>query len=114
MNIGPIASYLRTLRRRSGLSQRQLAEILGSVSAAQVSRHERGVSIPNLLTALEYEAIFLTPISEMFPGLFHAVKDGVDERLQILEDRLNHESAGDGGASNTARALEWCCERRTS
>jgi transcriptional regulator with XRE-family HTH domain len=78
----PIASYLRSHRRKSGFSLDELAQILGSVSAAQISRHERSLSVPGLLVTLGYEAFFEVPISEPFPGLYGTINAGIEERLR--------------------------------
>ena len=48
-------AHLRTLRRKSGLSQKELAHILGFRSGAPISRHERSDTVPDLLTALGYD-----------------------------------------------------------
>ena len=81
MTARPVGTYLRFLRKKSGLSQRALAEILGAVSESQVSRHERSSSLPTILAALSYQVVFQTPISEIFPGLYHAVEISIEERL---------------------------------
>ena len=108
----PIASYLRSHRRRSGLSQRDLAEILGSVGEIQVSRHERSVAVAGLLTVLGYEAIFGVPISGLFPGLYETVAAGIEERLSKMEDELKRSSGKGRGAASTAHQIEWLSERK--
>ena len=111
MTPSPVGTYLRFIRRRSGLSQRQLARILGTVTPSQVSRHERSVTPPNLLTALGYQAVFRQPISEIFPGFYHAVEMAVSERIQELENELGNSAAKGRAAAPIARQLEWICER---
>ena len=96
-----VGTYLRFLRRKNRLSQRDLAQILGSVSAAQISRHERSISLPTILTAFGYQVVFQQPVSEIFPGLFHAVEVGVEERLHEFECKL---SAANGQASAPAES----------
>jgi transcriptional regulator with XRE-family HTH domain len=83
-----VGTYLRFLRKNSGLSQQDLARILGSVSASQVSRHERSRSLPTILAAFGYQVVFHKPASEIFPGLYHAVEVGVEERFQEFENEL--------------------------
>ena len=107
-----IASYLRTHRKRSGLSQRELASILGFLSEIQISRHERSVTIPGLLIALGYEAIFRAPISEIFPGLYQTVAASIEERLADMEKNLQQSTTKGREASSIARKLEWLWERR--
>jgi transcriptional regulator with XRE-family HTH domain len=107
-----VGTYLRFLRRRSGLSQRQLARILGSVTAAQISRHERSVTPPSLLAAFGYQAVFQQPVSDIFPGFFHTVESGVEERLGELESELSNSVAKGRTAAPIARQLEWFWARK--
>ena len=106
------ACYLRTLRRRSGLSQRELAEVLGFHSETSVARHERSITIPNLLTAIGYEVVFNVPATQIFPGLYDTVETGIEERLARMEEELQQRSAKGRDAAATARKLEFFCERR--
>ena len=82
MKTSRVGTYLRFLRKKHGLSQRALAEILGAVSESQVSRHERSSSLPTILAALSYQVVFNEPVSEIFPGLYHAVEINIEERLE--------------------------------
>ena len=111
MTTEPIACRLRTLRRRSGLSQAELAKLLGFFSEVPVSRHERSDTVPNLLTAFAYEVIFRVPASEIFPGLYRAVEAGIEERLAKLEQALHDSNAKGRSAASVARKLEFIWER---
>ena len=112
MDYSELASYLRSHRRQSGLSQRELGSLLGYPDKGQISRHERLATMPSLLTALSYQAIFRVPIAELFPGVYEAVKQAVEERLAKMEAEW-HESAVEGpDADLIARKLEWCWERQ--
>ena len=88
MKSASVATGLRTLRKKSGLSQCDLAYIVGFQSEIPVVRHERSKAIPNLLTALAYEVIFQAPISVQFRGLYESVEAAIEERLAELELRL--------------------------
>jgi DNA-binding XRE family transcriptional regulator len=90
MTSSSVGTHLRFLRRKSGLSQRDLARILGSVSASQISRHERSRTLPSILTALGYQIVFEKPVSDIFPGLFSAVETGVQERLEEFAREFNN------------------------
>jgi transcriptional regulator with XRE-family HTH domain len=111
MTSSSVGTYLRFLRRKSGLSQRELAQILGSVTASQISRHERSIAPPSLLTAFGYQAMFRMPVSDIFPGLYHTVEDGVEERMNQFEGELNNSTAKGRAAAPIARQLEWLYER---
>lgn len=114
MTIEQLANYLRMHRKKSGLSQRELANLLGFLSEIQISRHERSVTIPGLLIALGYEVIFRAPISEVFPGLYQAVETGIEERLANMENELHQSTSKGRKAATIARKLEWLWERRNS
>jgi transcriptional regulator with XRE-family HTH domain len=87
-----VGTYLRFLRKKSGLSQRELAEIIGTISASEVSRHERSRALPSILTAFGYQAVFGRPVSAIFPGVFYTVRAVVKERLRKFEGE--HRSRG--------------------
>jgi DNA-binding XRE family transcriptional regulator len=107
-----IACRLRTLRQRSGLTQGELANILGFLTEIPVSRHERSDTVPNLLTAIGYEVIFRKSISELFPGLYETVEAGIEVRLEALERELHQSTAKGRAAAEIARTLEFLCERK--
>lgn len=92
MTSHPVGTYLRFLRKQSGLSQKDLAQIVGSVSPSQVSRHEHSRSLPTLLAAFGYQVVFKRPVSEIFPGLYHAVEFGVQENIEELKRNLGKEN----------------------
>jgi transcriptional regulator with XRE-family HTH domain len=112
MTLRPAGCYLRTHRKKSGLSQSELASILGLVTELQISRHERSLTLPLFLTAISYEIVFQVPIAELFPGLYETVRQNIDERLSELEGRLHESSAKGRRAEFIARKLEWMWERR--
>jgi len=111
MTYPTLASYLRYHRKQSGLSQREIAQLLGYPDQDPVSRHERSRSMPPLIIALSYQAIFRVPVSELFPGHYEKTRRTIDERLAKMERDLHEGSARDRSASMTAHKLEWMCER---
>src|ERR1017187_8365810 len=106
-----LESYLRYHRKRSGLSQREIAQLLGYPDQEPVSHHERSRSIPPLIIALSYQAIFRVPIAELFPGPCETTKRKIEERLAKMEHDLQQRSAKDRDAAMVARKLEWMSER---
>jgi len=63
-------NYLRTYRKRAGLSQREMALLLGCRSTDKVSKYECFRRLPALQTAFAYEATFHVPVRELFAGVF--------------------------------------------
>src|SRR5271166_5647271 len=111
MTSSSVGTYLRFLRRKSGLTQRELAQILGTVTEGQISRHERSVTPPTLIAAFGYQVVFQEPVSEIFPGLYHTIEAGVVERLEAFESKLGESTAKGHAAAPVARRLEWLNER---
>jgi len=112
MTLEQIANRLRSHRRMSGLNQCELAHIVGFLSGIPVSRQERSVTIPTLLIALGYEAVFRVPVSELFPGLYRMVEESIEEQLENMENKLQQSSAKGRQAAYIARKLEWLWERK--
>jgi transcriptional regulator with XRE-family HTH domain len=106
-----ITSYLRFHRKRAGLTQGDLASLLGYLTHGQVSKHERAETLPSLLIALGYEAVFRVPTAELFPGIYETVKLGIEQRLAAIESDLQQSTVKGRGAHAIARRLEWFCER---
>jgi len=106
-----VPNYLRTHRKRIGLTQRELAEALGFYDESLVSRHERFESTPPLAIAIGYEIVFRVPVSEIFAGLRDQVQKDVESRLRDLRDVLGERSVKDRGAMAVGRKLMWLSER---
>jgi transcriptional regulator with XRE-family HTH domain len=106
------ASYLRSHRKRSGLSQMELAALLGYPNEGPVSRHERLYSTPPFRIALGYEVIFGVPASELFPATFEEISQYVEVRLKMLRSQLEDSTAKGRSAILIARKLEWMLERQ--
>lgn len=76
--------YLRHERKRAGLSQRDVAALLGDRTVSKVSRYERRRRLPPLRMALAYEAILGRPVSELFGGTFAPIRADVARRARVL------------------------------
>lgn len=80
----PFPHYLKTYRRRSALTQRQVAWLLGCRAGSKVSRYERFARTPSLPTVIAYELILGTPARELFKGTFQAVILATARRARYL------------------------------
>jgi transcriptional regulator with XRE-family HTH domain len=83
-----LPNYLRTYRKRIGLSQEDLAFLLGCRSGAKVCRYERFSRVPTLRVALAYEVIFRAPARDLFGGLQQKVEQEVSIRAEFLARKL--------------------------
>lgn len=114
MDDNKLGNCLRTHRKKSGLSQREVAQVIGFRDGALVSRHERSHSLPPLQHALAYEVLFRAPVAGLFAGLQATVEQTIEAELAKLEGQLQNESGKGPQAALTARKLEWLTERRNA
>lgn len=83
-----LPNYIRTYRKHSGLSQSEIAYLLGCRSGSNISRCERFTRTPDLETALAYEVIFGVPVRELFAGMYNKVETKTIRRVGLLARRL--------------------------
>src|SRR5437868_2997578 len=83
-----LPQYLRTHRRRFGLTQKEMAYLLGCKDAAKVSRYENLERLPPLKTALMYEAVFGVSVSELFAGIYHQIEKETSKRAKALMRKI--------------------------
>jgi transcriptional regulator with XRE-family HTH domain len=83
-----LTNYLRTYRKRLGLSEDEIAFLLECKSGAKVSRHEHFGRDPSLRTALAYEAIFQVPVRELFAGIYQTVEQNTLKQIRTLSEKL--------------------------
>src|SRR5262244_2102882 len=84
-----LENYLRTYRKRSGLSQDEVAFLLDCKNGTKVSRYERSVRKPSLQTLFAYELVFGAPARELFAGAYQKVQKKISKRAQLLTWKLN-------------------------
>ena len=93
-----LPNYLRSHRKRLGLSQDEVAFLLGTQSGAQVSRYEQFVREPSLATALACEVIFQRPASELLGGIYKEIEQQVAERAKALTYRTDYQKSSSQNA----------------
>ena len=76
----PLKTYLRTYRKRVGLTHDEVAFLAGSMSGTSVTRHENSRRVPLLRTALIYELILRVPVRTLYEGMLF-------ERLRTVKQR---------------------------
>src|SRR5258707_5835419 len=80
MTSSKLDNYLRAYRKRSGLSQAEIAYLVGCKSRAQISQYERRNSMPPLRTALALQATLNVPVSDLYAGKYDAITKQVHRR----------------------------------
>ena len=84
-----LQNYLRTYPKRSGLSQDEVAFLLGGQSGTKVSRYERFTRKPSLESLFAYELVFGVPARELFAGAYQKVERRMLNRAQLLTRKLS-------------------------
>ena len=80
----PLTNYIRTYRRRSGLSQGEVALLLGLKNDTTVSRYEAGEFLPSLEGALTLSLLFDVLLSDLFGGEVKEAGKALRERMGDL------------------------------
>ncbi|MEX1258128.1 MAG: helix-turn-helix transcriptional regulator [Gemmatimonadota bacterium] len=88
MNPEPLRTYLRTNRKKSCLSQEEVAFLLGGFTGDTVGKHEKGDRLPALKTVLAYAHIFGTDVPDLYRGLSHEARKTVVKQAKALRRSL--------------------------
>lgn len=80
----PLPNYLRAHRKRSGLSQDDLAFLLGCRRETKVTRYERFARQPRLQTAFACAIIFRVPAEALFAGVHAEARELVLQQARAL------------------------------
>jgi len=89
----PLPHYLRTHRLELGLTQDEIAFLLGASDGSRISRHESFKRMPDLNVALGYAAIHQAPLQDIFGGKYMKVAACVLQRAKVLREKLGSEPA---------------------
>lgn len=92
MTYKPLPNYLRRHRKRAGLSQDEVAFLLGGRSGAKISQYERFRRRPTLETAFAFEAAFGVPAHTLFAGVSEMIRQDVAKRKDALIRRIEGQS----------------------
>lgn len=99
-------SYIRSYRRKSRLSQEDVAFLLGGTSGTSVSRHERGRRAPTVQTALAYEIILGKAVGQLYSRFHEVLRADIARRAAELVDREAENVNGPMRASAAIRLVE--------
>ena len=83
-----LPKYIRTSRKRAGLSQRHVAILLGSSDQTRISRYELNKRRPNVDVALALEIILGVPARTLFAGRFAALGEAIRKRAAQLPPQV--------------------------
>ena len=80
--------YLHTIRKRWGLSQRELA-LLFKTTQANLCRYESLDRRPSIVILLGAEIIFGARIRDVFPAFYGEIEEKIMCQAKILYERLD-------------------------
>jgi len=85
--------YIKTYRLRSGLSQGEVAFLLGGsrTGGSKISRYELGRRMLPLETALGLETVLGAPVRDLFRGENMKVEESIRHRAKILRVPVENE-----------------------
>src|SRR5688572_22774594 len=83
-----LSNYLRKYRKRSYLSQDEMAFLLGCKSGSKVSRYENFSRLPTPKTIFAYEIICGALGREIFAGVYEAVERSIIKRAHLLARKI--------------------------
>jgi len=106
----PLPSYLKAYRKSAGLSQHEVAELLGFLTHKNVWRYERAGNIPSVEIVLTLELIFDARAADLFPIAALAAESRLLVQADTLLDRL--ERQGGSERVNRKRAHVASIKRR--
>src|SRR5438067_854077 len=90
-----LPNYLRAYRRRTGLSQLDMAFLMGChLSGAMVCRYERRQHEPNLRNAIAFEIIFGKSLRKLIAGTYEDVQRQIRRKADVLLHKLNRSENG--------------------
>lgn len=82
--------YLRTHRRKWGLSQKDLARLIGTIGCSQLSRYENSKRAPKIEVALACQVIFGVIPSIMFLDTYASVEEEVMRNMYCMNEALKN------------------------
>src|SRR5436309_3547788 len=100
-----LPNYLRTFRKRSGLSQDEVAFLLGGENGGMVSRYEQFNRSPSVDTACGLAKLFGVSVNDLFAGTSEKMIGQMTKRARLLEKRLTAPDALTAQKLKTLRSL---------
>ena len=84
-------NQLRRFRRERGLTQREVAEILGLHGSAMISRWEKGNVMPETLNALKMAALYRSSVDVIYSDLRLSIWDKLSQKEKVVLEARREE-----------------------
>jgi transcriptional regulator with XRE-family HTH domain len=105
MPVPPFKNYLRTYRKKLGLTQREVAEILGFKSAGQLCDLELGSVMPTTRDCVAFGVLYKRSFRELWPNTNSDIETQIDNNIRHFIKRLQTQSSGPQRKRRTANEL---------
>jgi len=90
-----IPNNLRKYRRAKGLTQKEVAFVLGLKGITLLSRWESGVRVPGLLDIFKLALLYRTMVDALFMDLRRSLKDEISKQeTRLLQARQRRQNTG--------------------
>ncbi|GMW03884.1 MAG: hypothetical protein AMXMBFR84_50180 [Candidatus Hydrogenedentota bacterium] len=79
-----LSNYIRSARKATGLTVKDLARLIGHGSGSSVSHYEAFKRSPSLKTAILLELALGAPLHKLFEGVYFDAQERIRERAVTL------------------------------
>lgn len=79
-----IPNRLKRYRKSRGLSQKDVAQILGLKNSSMISRWEKGLALPSMLNAFKLALLYRIWTDNLYMDLLDALKGEIQMREDVL------------------------------
>jgi DNA-binding XRE family transcriptional regulator len=108
-----LPNYLRSYRKRLGLSQREVGFLLGGLTGDSISTHERFRKQPGIEGMFAYAIVFRSLSRDLFSGVFQDAERTVRRRARRLAEKLAKQpSRANARKLELLRAIGGTCPSR--
>lgn len=98
-------NYLRSFRKKLGMTQRELAALLGRSTSCRISLLENGKAEPTVKEIFFFSRIFQWPLEGLFPQWSIEMEEAFQTRTMKLMDRLQSLKGQKGRRAMRTEAL---------
>ena len=106
-----LPNYLRTHRKHSGLTQSEVSFLIRLKDKSELSRHEKSVRQPSLRTALAYQELYGTSVSELFAGINDSVAKETRGQMVKLQRQIRKKTETESTESKIMQKFQWISHR---
>ncbi len=104
-----LANYLRAYRKSSGLTQAEVAFVVG-INRTDLWHYETGRREPSLRVLIALQVLYRIPIWRLFAGVYQAGVGATKRRLRALQGKLLMPSSAKQ-SKQRAQKLAWISAR---